>query len=709
MSAQPLPDRPNLDQLKRRAKELLKAWKSAPASHGTTIRLRDAQQAIAREHGFASWDALRRHIEQLTGATGRSHHERRGLDYDNPIRGATLVKGPLTNDLARRLAEQGVTAVKLDPSVSSGTFIHLAHIPTLRGLDFSGRDDLADRDLAFLERMPWLTEVSLSQSGISDDGVAHLESHQALELVNLRWTSTGDRALAALRGKPALARLTIGNRVTDEGVQYLRDYPALARGIDLDSFLGISSARTLTDRSLAAIGSLAGVAAFDVHTSVFGSPHFTARGVAHLQGMTSLESLNFHGALATDDVLREIAAIPKLRHLHCQDIVSGDDGFVALGRRHTLEALGARFCSRVTDRGFTAICRLPRLKALGAGGRRLTANALAPLADATELIDLGPILFGDAAFAHIARIPNLRQLNNMYNRATTDAATRHLRGHQQLTGYTAFGTQITDESLRILAGVPTLETFVFESCAGITDDGLRELATLPKLRRLTVWDCAQVKGEWTASAATGVETSSELGPPGHAAGYRAETLMDYPDLAMPADVSPPAGEAPAGALSTLACFGVGASFVDKELRLMVEPGADTRWVALVTRHAHRVPLRMTIVVRPITELKLVFGAHNRLLVFDDRGFPDDPAPWFMKPKQETGDVHGTAGAPPLSPEEWATLVVEFDEQERRVIVNGVLRHTMRQDFTGVRSRVAIGVRRAALSVRELTIEPLAAS
>ena len=37
--------------------------------------------------------------------------------------------------------------------------------------------------------------------------------------------------------------------------------------------------------------------------SAFGSPHYTARGVAHLKGMTSLEELNFHGALATDDVL----------------------------------------------------------------------------------------------------------------------------------------------------------------------------------------------------------------------------------------------------------------------------------------------------------------------------------------------------------------------------------------------------------------------
>jgi hypothetical protein len=37
----------------------------------------------------------------------------------------------------------------------------------------------------------------------------------------------------------------------------------------------------------------------------------------------------------------------------------------------------------------------------------------------------------------------------MYNRSTTDAATGHLKGHPRLAQYSAFGTQITDESLCI--------------------------------------------------------------------------------------------------------------------------------------------------------------------------------------------------------------------------------------------------------------------
>jgi ankyrin repeat protein len=58
MAAKSLPPRPNLDQLKRQAKELLQAGK-APALH-------DAQTTLAREYGFASWNKLREHVEEVT-------------------------------------------------------------------------------------------------------------------------------------------------------------------------------------------------------------------------------------------------------------------------------------------------------------------------------------------------------------------------------------------------------------------------------------------------------------------------------------------------------------------------------------------------------------------------------------------------------------------------------------------------------------------
>ena len=85
MTATQFPGRPNLDQLKRQAKELLRAAREhdtqalarfrvlpafAGASDAELTRaapaLHDAQSVIAREHGFDSWNALREHIEDET-------------------------------------------------------------------------------------------------------------------------------------------------------------------------------------------------------------------------------------------------------------------------------------------------------------------------------------------------------------------------------------------------------------------------------------------------------------------------------------------------------------------------------------------------------------------------------------------------------------------------------------------------------------------
>src|SRR5262245_25918552 len=227
--------------------------------------------------------------------------------------------------------------------------------------------------------------------------------------------------------------------------------------------------------------------------------------------MGALEALNFHGQLVTDAVLRDIAAIPQLRWLHAQDVASGDDGFIALGNCETLETATFRFCHAVTDRGVAALSRIPRLHALNIGGRRLTDDAFAPFADAHSLRDLSPPLSRDAAFIRIARIPKLERLTNMYNRATTDVATQHLAGHPTLARYSAFGTQITDASLQVLAELPFLEFAELDNLFGITDAGLRVLARARKLRRLSVDTCSQVTAEWQNFTQAGVNVRLNRG------------------------------------------------------------------------------------------------------------------------------------------------------------------------------------------------------
>ncbi len=83
--ARQLPERPDLGQLKRQAKDLLRSaqagdpaalarFRILPSLAGITdadlarasLALHDAQSVIAREHGFTSWKALRERVEELT-------------------------------------------------------------------------------------------------------------------------------------------------------------------------------------------------------------------------------------------------------------------------------------------------------------------------------------------------------------------------------------------------------------------------------------------------------------------------------------------------------------------------------------------------------------------------------------------------------------------------------------------------------------------
>ena len=85
MSSPQLPERPNLEQLKRQAKDLLRAaqahdadalarFRRLPAFARrvddetliASIALHDAQSVVARELGFASWNALIERVEELT-------------------------------------------------------------------------------------------------------------------------------------------------------------------------------------------------------------------------------------------------------------------------------------------------------------------------------------------------------------------------------------------------------------------------------------------------------------------------------------------------------------------------------------------------------------------------------------------------------------------------------------------------------------------
>jgi len=88
---EPLPVRTNLEQLRRRAKELLRDAKAGDPEAlgrvravGDRLTVASAQLALAREHGFASWPRLKREVERREILTGRDLDRLRSMLSGEP-------------------------------------------------------------------------------------------------------------------------------------------------------------------------------------------------------------------------------------------------------------------------------------------------------------------------------------------------------------------------------------------------------------------------------------------------------------------------------------------------------------------------------------------------------------------------------------------------------------------------------------------------
>jgi hypothetical protein len=165
MSPRELPDRPDLDQLKKQAKALLRAATARepdalarlavlPGFTGEAA-LHDAQSALAREYGFASWHRLRDEVDARTvtfeaaveaflraatgGAAGRA---RRLLDLHPRIATATLHTELVLGDAAAvgaRLRAQPELAVQPGGPLQWEPLLYVCH--TCAHRDDPGRAD----------------------------------------------------------------------------------------------------------------------------------------------------------------------------------------------------------------------------------------------------------------------------------------------------------------------------------------------------------------------------------------------------------------------------------------------------------------------------------------------------------------------------------------------------------------------------------------
>ena len=122
MTAQSLPLRPDLDQLKRQAKELLRRQPRFG-------RLRDAQRAVAQQYGFDSWDAFVN--PRLVGQRRRSCAPREGRSGFGPRQCVYRCRNEGKRDVLLWLLEAGV---RVPPVLTGCQAYLLEHTDMLRTL-----------------------------------------------------------------------------------------------------------------------------------------------------------------------------------------------------------------------------------------------------------------------------------------------------------------------------------------------------------------------------------------------------------------------------------------------------------------------------------------------------------------------------------------------------------------------------------------------
>jgi hypothetical protein len=369
----------------------------------------------------------------------------------------------------RGASPQGVGGSRWDLHLTDEGLAHLARIPSLRELRLPAGPRITDAGLAALAcglpslrvlSVPWwgawgnrndatlaslakfraLEELDLTGSAGSRDAewaerIAEVVTLRRLSLDHCRLVRGG--WLAPLARLPALGELSLAG-VEDADLAPLAASPALRT-------LRISRSPALTDAGLEPVGSLG--------------------------GLTSLE-LDGCGGVAS---LAPLAPLHRLERLVLRGGTAlTDEGLAAVAGLKALTSLDLSGCRSVTDAGVAHLVGLPRLAELDLGGRHLGGS-----------LRLEPVPIADAGLAQIARIASLRRLNL----SGFHAEEWGCRTVQQGPIVLDFPTRFTDEGLRALARLPTLESLSIATSREITEAGLAWLGQVRTLVDLDVRGC----------------------------------------------------------------------------------------------------------------------------------------------------------------------------------------------------------------------------
>lgn len=330
-------------------------------------------------------EEYRRQLAAVTTLLRHGYNVRVGWpDFDLP-EGAKRPPSHNVLEAAGRRFEPGDIVVEVScflgasGAVRDDDLTALLQLRTISSLDLRGGAADAplgtiDPALRAITALP-LTELRLSRSTVSDDGVRYLAQLSSLRSLDLGGTKISDAALQHVSKIQTLKYLDLRHTaVTDEGVSQLSSLVSLrwlnlvktkVTGAKLDTLAPLRHLEDLilggspvNDEGVRRLAALTWLRELDL-----GYTKVTGAALPHLAGMQKLERLD----LGADDIgaegLRKLPALPKLVELELYKTGVRDDALEALERLDSLKQLSLNGCP-ISDAGLLWLRHLPSLKSV---------------------------------------------------------------------------------------------------------------------------------------------------------------------------------------------------------------------------------------------------------------------------------------------------------------------------------------------------------
>ncbi|HTE46399.1 MAG TPA: hypothetical protein VK636_14190, partial [Gemmatimonadaceae bacterium] len=446
--------RRSLDSLKKEAKRwlsalednvddararLARALKSPPA----IPTLRDVQHALALEHGFAGWSALKEQIaaDAKVSASKLEHYEAKAAALLEAYRtGTPEAMERHWNYTWHRRPWQGMrTYVQLD----------LGKRPANEGADV----EISLDDARYLIAI----EHGFDHWDALEQFVATMPVRSAIAAKPVRVTSSATlkgegETVASSRDWSAMIRVLTqrgadGLHAEGQMTDALLDEVSRADGI---TTLNLDGSKGLTDDGVKFLARLPALKHLDLSgTSV------TDRGLAVLRDLPALETLRLVMTRVTDAGMVHLSACDRLKRVELMWTATGDGAIRALAGKRALTQFASG--NGVTDAGLAMLGELPAFKMWHGGEQEMA------------------LLSYDAS-------PNRLLLRGSF----TDRGMEYFRGLDGLFALNLDASElsVTAAGLKPLVSLPNLGWLAFDA----KDDAMPYIAEMPRLRFLGCQD-----------------------------------------------------------------------------------------------------------------------------------------------------------------------------------------------------------------------------